>query len=176
MTAEELIKMPDDSYKYELVRGELIRMSPTGGQHGIVTINISLPLASYVKSHNLGKVCGAETGFKITQNPDTVRAPDVSFIARDRIPEEIPDNYWPFAPDLAVEVVSSNDRYDEIQQKVKEYLDAGARMVWVADPKTRIIMVYRSLKEVLVLTEKDNLSGEDVIPGFTCSVADLFAL
>ena len=174
-TAQDLLQMPDDEREVELVKGELICMTPTGGRHGKITIRISTPLDNYVMSHNLGVVCGAETGFKLQQNPDTVRAPDVSFVSRERIPEEgEPDDYWPFAPDLAVEVISPGDRYEQVKEKVKDYLEAGTSMVWVADPKTRTITVYRSWRQVYELTESDTLSGEEVVPGYGCPVADIF--
>ena len=104
MTAEELIEVSNDDYKYELVEGELIRMAPTGGEHGVLTIRLGRLLDEYVEAHELGLVCGAETGFVLRRTPDTVRAPDVSFVAKERVPTTgVPKTYWPFAPDLAVE-------------------------------------------------------------------------
>jgi Uma2 family endonuclease len=176
MTAEELIEFPNDDYKYELVEGELIRMAPTGGEHGVLTISLGYLLYSHVKAQDLGIVCGAETGFVLRRTPDTVRAPDVSFVTKERIPASgVPKTYWPFAPDLAVEVVSPSDRFDEVQTKVAEYLTAGTRLVWVVDPATRTIFVYRSLRDVRALGGEDELNGEDVIPGFRCLVRQVFA-
>lgn len=176
MTAEELFQLPDDDYKYELVEGEVIRMPPSGGEHGYFAINVGYLLKNHNKAHDLGVVCGAETGFILKRNPDTVRAPDASFVAKERIPAGgIPRTYWPFAPDLAVEVVSPNDRFDEVQDKVAEYFAAGTRLVWVVLPKTRTVLVYRSLHDVRSLGANDELSGEDVIPGFICRVAELFS-
>lgn len=176
MTAEELFQLPDDDYKYELVEGELIRMPPSGGEHGYLANNASSLLRTHVKARDLGVVCGAETGFILKRSPDTVRAPDAAFIAKARIPAEgIPRTYWPFAPDLAVEVVSPNDRFDEVQEKIVEYFAAGTRLVWVVLPKTRTVLVYRSFHEVRSLGVNDELNGEDVVPGFTCRVAELFA-
>jgi Uma2 family endonuclease len=176
MTAEELFQLPDDDYKYELVEGELIRMPPTGAEHGDAAMNAGFLLKGYVKTHDLGVVSAAETGFILKRNPDTVRAPDAAFIAKARVPlEGIPRTYWPLAPDLAVEVVSPNDRFDEVQEKVAEYFTAGTRLVWVVLPKTRTVLVYRSFHDVRSLGVNDELSGEDVIPGFTCRVAELFS-
>jgi Uma2 family endonuclease len=176
MTAEELFQLPDDDYKYELVEGGLIRMPPTGAEHGDIAVNACALLRNYVKAHDLGRVSAAETGFILKRNPDTVRAPDAAFIAKTRIPSEgIPRTYWPFAPDLAVEVVSPNDRFDEVQEKVSDYFTAGTRLVWVVLPKTRTVLVYRSFHDVRSLGVNDELSGEDVIPGFTCHVAELFS-
>lgn len=176
MTADELFQLPDDDYKSELVEGELIRMPPTGAEHGDIAVNVCILLKNYVKAHDLGRISAAETGFILKRNPDTVRAPDAAFIAKARIPAEgIPRTYWPFAPDLAVEVVSPNDRFDEVQDKVAEYFTAGTRLVWVVLPKTRTVLVYRSFHEVRSLGVSDELNGEEVIPGFTCRVAELFA-
>jgi Uma2 family endonuclease len=151
-------------------------MPPTGGEHGDVALNVGFLLKGYIKAHDLGIVCAAETGFILKRNPDIVRAPDASFVAKERIPAEgIPRGYWPFAPDLAVEVVSPHDRFEEVQEKVAQYLAAGTRLVWVVLPKTRTVLVSRSLREVRSLGLGDELNGEDVIPGFTCQVAECFS-
>ncbi len=175
MTAEELFNLPDDGWRYELVRGELRRMPPTGMQHGQIAGLITQQLTAYVKSQNLGIVFTAEAGYRLAQHPDIVRAPDVSFIARERIPSEgVPTGYWPGAPDLAVEIVSPSDRFDDVVEKVAEYLAAGTRLVWVVHPRTQTVMVYRASGEVQLLRSHEELSGEDVIPGFTCLVSTLF--
>jgi Uma2 family endonuclease len=175
MTAEELLELPGDDYKYELVEGELIRMAPTGGEHGVLTMTLGFLLYEYVRAQDLGIVCGAETGFTLRRTPDTVRAPDVAFIAKERIPTAgVPKTYWPFAPDLAVEVISPSDRFDEVQTKVAEYLTAGTRLVWVVNPSTRTVFVYHSAREVQLVGPEDELSGEDVIPGFRCPVKRVF--
>jgi len=175
-TASELYEMPSDGFRYELVKGELRRMSPSGSEHGVIVINVSLLVASYVKSKDLGICFGAETGFKITSDPDTVRAPDVAFVSRERIPESgIPKKFWPGAPDLAVEVLSPGDTYSEVDEKVIDWIDAGTRAVWVVNPKRRSVSVYRSTAEVRRLSEGDELDGGDVLPGFRCRVAEIFA-
>ena len=176
MTAEELIELPADDYKYELVEGELIRMPPTGGEHGKLAARLVRLLDEYAEAHDLGIVCTAEAGFILRRTPDTVRAPDVSFVAKDRIPATgVPKTYWPFAPDLAVEVVSPSDRFDEVQTKVADYLAAGARLVWVVHPTTRTVFVYRSAHNVQALGEADELNGEEVLTGFRCPVSRVFA-
>ena len=175
MTADDLFQLPDDGYKYELVEGELIRMPPTGAEHGQIVTNVASLLRNHVKQYNLGVVCAADTGFWLKRNPDLVRAPDASFVSKERIPSEgIPRSYWPFAPDLAVEVISPNDRFDDVLEKVAEYFAAGTRLVWVVHPKTQTVLVYRSLHHVRSLGPDDELSGEDVIPGFICRVMELF--
>ncbi len=174
MTAEDLMRMPDDGLRYELVKGEIRRMAPAGAPHGHVAVRLTWRLAQYVEANNLGAVFAAETGFKIAQDPDTVRAPDVAFVARERIPSGgMPSGYWPGAPDLAVEVVSPGDSYVEVEDKVLDWLEAGTHMVIVVNPGKRVVSVYRALKAV-VLTENDVLDGADVVPGWSVPVKDLF--
>ena len=175
MTADELLAVPDDGYRYELVKGELFRMAPTGHKHGIVTMHVAGPLYRYVKDNNLGEVYGAESGFVISQDPDTVRAPDVAFVRRERIERagEV-KSYWMGAPDLAAEVVSPGDTVSEVENKVAEWLEAGARTVWVISPKLRTVTVYRSLTDIVTLTAKDKLDGGAVVPGFQISLAEIF--
>lgn len=175
MTAEDLLVMPHGGFRYELVKGILKKMSPTGKKHGSVTVKITVPLAQHAQTNRLGKVYGAETGFKIASDPDTVRAPDVSFISQKR-EEEIGDidGFIPGPPDLAVEVVSPSDSYSEVEEKVLEWLEAGVRMVIVANPRKKTITVSRSLNDIKVLTENDTLSGEDVLPGWILPVKGIF--
>ena len=175
VTADELLALPEDGFRYELVKGELIRMSPTGHEHGVVAMNIAGPLHQHVKSNNLGAVYAAETGFMIEENSDTVRAPDVACVQTSRINEAGKvQGYWRGAPDLAVEVVSPSDTVANIEGKVADWLQAGARMVWVVSPKLRTVAVYRSLTEIVMLTEKDTLEGGDCVPGFQVAVAEIF--
>lgn len=174
-TADELYQMPDDC-RCELVRGELRTMTPAGSEHGRVTARITWRLAQYVETNGLGAVFAAETGFLIEQNPDTVRAPDVSFVTQRRLDAAGPaSGFWPGAPDLAVEVISPNDRYADVEEKTTDWLAAGARMVWIVNPRKRVVTVYRSHTDITILTEADVLSGHDVIPGWETKVADLFA-
>ncbi|HEV8718038.1 MAG TPA: Uma2 family endonuclease [Candidatus Binatia bacterium] len=175
MTAEELFSLPDDGWRYELVRGELRHMPPTGIQHGQIASLLTQQLTAYVRTHKLGVICTAEAGFRLARHPDTVRAPDVAFIARERIPVEgVPAGYWPGAPDLAVEIVSPSDRFDDVIEKVAEYLAAGTRLVWVIHPRTHTVMIYRASGEVQLLRGHEELRGEEVLPGFTCPVSILF--
>ena len=174
-TASELFGMPDDGFRYELVKGELRKMSPSGSEHGAVIVNITVLLAQYVKSNKLGVCFGAETGFKIESDPDTVRAPDVAFIRRERIPASgITKKFWPGAPDLAVEVLSPGDTRAEVDEKVEDWLQTGARAVWVINPKRRGVSVYRPTTDVTRLSEDDELDGGEVVPGFRCKVSEIF--
>ena len=174
LTAEDLWKQPDE-YRYELVKGVIRRMPLAGFEHGIRSAKIGGRLDTHVERHKLGYVCGAETGFKIAQNPDTVRAPDAAFVRQATIDEQgISKGYWEGAPDLAVEVISPGDTYTEVAEKVDEWLNAGCAMVWVINPRRKTVEVYRSPEDMTVLREDGILEGGDVIAGFQCYVRDLF--
>jgi Uma2 family endonuclease len=176
MTADELLALPQDEFRYELVNGELKKMSPAGQRHGRITVRLTEPLAKYVREHQLGQVYAAETGFKLKSNPDTVRAADIAFVQRERL--EVlgeTESFWPGAPDLAVEVNSPSDTVREVEKKVMEWLEFGARLVWVVSSKMYSVTVYRSLNEIVVLTEKDTLDGGDVVPGFQIRITEIFA-
>lgn len=173
-TAEELLRLPDDGHRHELVKGELRSMAPAGGMHGVIAVRMTLSLGNHVRTHNLGEVFAAETGFRIATNPDTVRAPDVAFVSRARIEQiELPKGYWPGAPDLAIEVVSPSDSYEAVEEKVLDWLAAGTQMVVVLNPAKRTASVHRGAQAQL-LTEHDTLSGGDVVPGWSVPVRDLF--
>ena len=175
LTAEDLWKQPDDGYRYELVKGVMRRMPPAGFEHGIRTVKIGGRLNEHVERQKLGYVCGVETGFKIAQNPDTVRAPDAAFVCQASIDERgIVKGYWEGAPNLAVEVISPGDTYAEVAEKVDEWLNAGCAMVWVVNPRRETVEVYRSPEDITVLRGDDILEGGDVIEGFQCKVGDLF--
>jgi Uma2 family endonuclease len=166
MTADELFLMKDDGFRYDLVKGELRKMSLAGSEHGAIIVRLTV---------ELGEVFGAETGFKLSSNPDTVLGPDVAFVSNEKIPPTgIPVKFWPGAPDLAVEVVSPGNTRREIEEKIEEYLAAGVSLVWIINPKHRAVTIHRANVEPVVLTESDTLNGENVVPGFECSIARLF--
>jgi Uma2 family endonuclease len=173
-TAEQLFEAGDIG-RCELVRGELIMMSPAGSEHGGIIGELSGILWNFVRSRRLGRVFGAETGFIISRGPDTVRAPDIAFIRADRIPGRLPRGFFSGAPDLAVEVLSPSDRAGEVLSKTQDWLVAGCPVVWVVDPETQSVTVYRSDRTILVLAAADTLCGDDVLPGFTLPVAEIFA-
>ena len=175
MTADELLKLPRGSFRYRLVKGELITMSPSGSEYGVIVVNLTVLLGQYVKANKLGIVFGAETGFKIEENPDTVLAPDVAFISREHIPESgIPKKYWSGAPDLAVEVLSPGDTTREVEKKVNQWLTAGARLVWTINPGRKSVTVHQASRDTFTLSEKDELDGEDIVPGFRCRLSEIF--
>ncbi len=174
-TADQLLRMPDDGHRYELVAGELKKMTPAGWKHGAVGGRLHSLLGHHIVEHELGEIFFAETGFLLARDPDTVRAPDIAFIHKDRFPASPPEEaFWPGAPDLAVEVVSPDDTVSAVDDKVKAWLDAGASMVWVVNPKWRTVTVYRSATDIKMLTENDELTGEDTVPGFRCRVGEIF--
>jgi Uma2 family endonuclease len=135
ITADELLAMPTGMGKrYELVEGELREMSPAGWRHGKVTVRLTTRLDAHVEENDLGVVFGAGTGFRLASDPDTVRAPDISFISKQNLPEQEPgDGFWPGAPDLAVEVLSPGDRVGEVDEKTEAWLNAGCAAVWVVN-------------------------------------------
>ncbi|HEX5052718.1 MAG TPA: Uma2 family endonuclease [Planctomycetota bacterium] len=172
-TAEELLSLREPGSRHELVRGELRRSSPTGSWHGIVVGRLATFVGPHVYERRLGETFGAETGFLLARNPDTVRAPDVAFVHRDRIPRDFTPGYFS-GPDLAVEVTSPGDSHDEVRAKAHFWLEYGTRLVWVVDPKARRVTVYRSTDDVQVLGIDDELGGDHVLPGFSVPVRDLF--
>lgn len=175
ITANDLLRIPRDGYRYELSKGALIKEPPAGNIHGNRTMRLGWRLARHVEANDLGVVFAAETGFRLASDPDTVRAPDIAFVAQARC-EQVADfeGFWPGAPDLAVEVVSPGDSFTGVEEKVIEYLGAGTRAVWVVDPRKRTVTIYRSPTEIIMLTEADILKGEDIISGFSCRVAEIF--
>ena len=128
-----------------------------------------------ILAEGLGEVFAAETGFVLQEDPATVRAADAAFVRKDRLPDPVPEGFFPGAPDLAVEVISPGDLAQEVERKVEDYLQAGTRLVWLIYPVTQTVMVYRAPREIRVCTREDELSGEDVLPGFRCLVAELLA-
>jgi Uma2 family endonuclease len=182
ITADELLRMPDDGCRYELVEGEICKMTPAGWRHGGVVSYVDRLIGAFVEQHGLGRVLAGDPGFLLARDPDTVRAPDVAFVRRERQAEADPaGGFWPGAPDLAVEVVSPGDRFIEVDEKARMWLGAGAAAVWVVNPQWRTVTVYRpgaepSAPDVRTLTENDELDGGDVLPGFRCPVGEIFAV
>ena len=176
MTADELLELPQDHVRHELVKGELRTMPPAGHTHGSIAMKLGAYLTIYVLENKLGETFAAETGFIVSTNPDTVLAPDVAFVSNERLGLiEREEGYFPGVPDLVTEVISPNDRYSEVEEKVRLWLQYGTRMVIVTDPRTQTVKVYHSSHDVRVLTKEDTLEGDDVVPGWTLSLSELFA-
>lgn len=175
MTADDLLRMPANGMRTELIRGELVTMPPAGFEHGSVTVNLTWPMANHVNANDLGKVVAAETGFIVERGPDTVRAPDIGFVSKAKLQRVgIPKKFFPEAPDAAVEVLSPSDTVDEVDEKVQQWLAAGTLLVWVVNPRQKTVTVYRPNVKPIILTVDDILDGGDVIPGFRLPVRDIF--
>ncbi len=168
ITLEEFLANDYESYEY--TKGELVPMGDPTMEHGEVSSNLVILLGTYVRQHRLGRIYTAATTFQIGPGG---RKPDVAFVSQERLPENR-RQASPIPPDLAIEVVSPTDKTYEIQEKVLEYLAAGARMVWVVEPVLKTITVYRSPNDIRTLTINDSLTGENVIEGFQCSGAEIF--
>ena len=176
MTAEQLLVLPDDGYRYELVRGELRKMAPAGAYHGELAVNVISSLSAYVRANNLGKVYSPDTGFRIGSDPDHVRAPDVAFVRRERAEAAgLVEGYWPGPPDLAVEVISPHDRYTEVEEKVADWLAAGVQLVVLVNPRNRTVTRRVPGQDPVILTETDILTGDPAVPGWQMPVRDIFA-
>ncbi|RME51591.1 MAG: Uma2 family endonuclease [Caldilineae bacterium] len=173
ITGEELAMM-DDVGPCELVEGRIAPMVPTGDEHGGVEITLGALLHNFAKTHNLGKVRVGEVGIYIRRNPDTVRAADILFISNERYAQKGESAYLDVAPDLVVEIMSPGDVWSNVMQKLREYLGIGVRVVWIVDPPSRSVYAYRALTDVREFTAGDALSGDDVLPGFSVKVSEIF--
>lgn len=174
MTAEDLLSLPGDGMRHELIDGELRTMPPAGGAHGGAAGSIHGHLSRFVYDHPVARVLAAETGFVLRRNPDRVRAPDVAVLTIQRLPVEgLPVGYIPGAPDMAVEVVSPGDRPAEVRDKASDWLRAGARIVWVVYPSPVRLLIYRADGSIEELGPDGEVDGEDVLPGFRMRVRDL---
>jgi Uma2 family endonuclease len=170
ITDDELLRLPADGNKYEVVDGEL-RMSPAGWPHAIVIVNLIARLATFVERNRLGQVLGSNTLYVLPSG--NKRGPDVSFVSSGRLPQGSAGPFLALAPDLAIEVLSPGDSPRAVLDKVGEYLQAGVPLVWVIDPSRRRAVVHRSLSQARELGAESELDGEDVVPGFRCLLSDV---
>ena len=177
VTAEELARLPDDGYRYELVEGRLVRMSPVNFDHGRIVMRIGFLLSSHLEQHPVG-VVGAEIGFKLAANPDTVRGPDIAFVRNERMPSSTGRRgFVKGPPDMAIEVLSPDDRPSEVHAKTEEYLAKGVLLVVVVDPDDQSVTVFRpGAVEVTLESETDVLDLSDVISGFRCQLREIFQI
>ena len=176
LTADEFFDLAVDEGKCELIDGEVRTMTPGGGEHGAVGFDVGMLVGTFVNQHQLGRMFTAETGFLIQRNPDTVLAPDLAFVRKERIEAlGLPVKFFPEAPALVVEVVSPSDTVDEVDAKMIRWLEAGVELGLVLHPRVRTVTVYCAVDDIRVLTEKDVFDGEPVLPGFSCRVSDFFS-
>ena len=173
LTAEDLYGLPDDDQDCELVEGRLVVSEPPGWTHGSIAVHVSAVLHAFVRAHGLGRVV-VESGYVLARRPDTVRGPDVSFVRADRLPAaDVAHRFYEGAPDLAIEIVSPDDRAAEVARTVQGYLRAGTRAVWVVHPDTRSIVVHGPDGLARLHGPDDAIDGSDVLPGFSAPVAEL---
>ena len=173
ITAEELARLSTPGKSVELVRGQLMVREPPGTRHGGIAGRLYLRVANFVEANGLGVAYPQDTGFLIRTDPDTVLAPDVAFVARERVHLVPPTGYAPLAPDLVAEIVSRGDRPGEVLAKVADWLGAGTRLVWVVDPRRHAAHVHRLDGSLAVIGIDGALDGESVLPGFTCRLRDV---
>src|SRR6266545_1029851 len=177
LTAEDLWRMPPEDVRRELVDGEVLEMPLVGARHGELTVRVAGFLADHVKKQGGGRVVAGDVGFVLNLrcDPERLRGADVAFISAERLlGGKLPEKFFIGAPDLAVEVLSPSDTFAQVEQKVREYLEAGARLVWVIAPQTKTATVYRAEGTTRLLREHEILEGEDVLPGLNISLAELF--
>ena len=165
MTAEELMQLPDDDLRHELVNGELITMPLTGLPHGRAAIRLAAPLAQFVWDHELGESF-SRVGFQLTKNPDTVLGPDQSFISKERLEQagEI-KGYWQGPPDLAVEVLEPEDSPEQVNNRISQWLGFGVKQVWIVDSKHSSVTVHRSESDTTTFSGSDYLESQTFSPG-----------
>ncbi len=173
VTGAELYAMGDIGPS-ELVRGEVIRHMPTGHPHGFFESLIAFFLTLFVREYKLGRVLTGEVGIYTQRNPDTVRAADVAFISHERLGQAKPEGYLDVAPELVVEVLSPDNTWSEMQEKLADYFGIDVKLIWVVDPQLEQIHVYQSPEQVKLLGKQDTLTGEDVLPGFQVALTEIF--
>ena len=174
ITGEELFRRGDLEHT-ELVKGEIVYMSPAGHLHGYIEGRFYRALEAFVTQHQLGRVLVGEVGIYTGRNPDTVRGADVAFISHERMAQVKSKSYLDVAPELIVEVLSPDDSWSKVMDKLEEYFSIGVLVVWVADPRKQQVYIYQSLTEVQRFTAAESLPGGQILPGFNAPVVELLA-
>lgn len=176
ITGEELARRPDLE-SCELVDGRIVPLTPTGHVHGGIEAQLAASMWLYARESGRGQVLSGEVGLYIRRNPDTVRAADLLYISHSRFATRDPaQSYLSVAPELVVEVLSPQDRWSEVMEKLSDYFEAGVDRAWVVDPRSRRVFAYRSLAQVELFEGEDVLRDEEILPGYRLSVAELFPL
>lgn len=173
ITGEELLAMGDVG-PCELIDGRIVPMTPAGAEHGNIEFDLGGELRAFIRQRKLGWILGGQVGIYTRRNPDRVRGADIAFISKQRLPHKPRKGFLEVAPELVVEIISPTDSWPNVRQKIKEYFAIGVERVWVVDPENREVLVYRSPKEVITLSEEETLTGEGTLEGFTLTVASLF--
>ncbi len=178
-TDDELLALPDDGNKYEVMKGELV-VSPAGIEHEELGARLIGALINFMRQHKLGIICGSSAGYWMKpkgSEPRNFLSPDVSFIAKERLggAKRAPKKFFDGAPDLVVEILSPSDTVERLHDKIVDYFENGARLLWMVNPEEQFVLVYHSPQPDQLLRSDDVLSGEQVIPGFTLPVSELFA-
>ncbi|MEZ4864653.1 MAG: Uma2 family endonuclease [Caldilineaceae bacterium] len=173
LTGEELYRMSGLGSN-DLIRGEIVERMPTGHLHGDIEFTIGFFLKSYLRKHKLGKLFGGETGVYTGRNPDTVRGVDVAYMSYARYERVQSTSYLDIAPELIVKIMSPQDTWTEVQEKLVEYFAIDVKVVWVVDPKLKQIHVFHALEEIHILRLEDDLTCEDLLPGFSVPLTEIF--
>ena len=175
LTAADLLRLYSEGVRGELIRGELCQTMPVGHEHGKIVVNLTVLLGTYVKSQKLGELTASDAGVWLERNPDTVREPDIAYFSAEKIPSGVRiTGYVEVVPDLVVEVASPSDSLREVNDKALMWLSYGVSLVWVVNPDSRSVDVYRAGRAASTLTESNTLDGLDALPGFTCAVSEVF--
>lgn len=175
LSANDLLRLYSEGIRGELIRGELCQTMPTGQEHGEIVVNLTVLLGTYVKPRKLGRLTASDAGVWLERNPDTVREPDIAYFSAEKIPSGVRiTGYAEVVPDLVVEVASPSDSLREVNDKALMWLSYGVSLVWVVNPDSRSVDVYRAGRAASTLGENDTLDGLDALPGFTCTVSDVF--
>ena len=175
LTAADLLRLDGEGVRGELIRGVLCETMPTGQEHGEIAALLTAELVVFVRARALGRITTSDAGVWLERDPDTVREPDVAFFSVAKVPPDVRvTGYSETVPDLVVEIASPSDSRREVHDKAHMWLNHGVRLVWVVQPETRTVDVYRPDGEVATLGEQDALDGQDVLSGFTCEVSGLF--
>jgi Uma2 family endonuclease len=173
ITGEELYQMTNLG-PTDLVRGEIVERMPTGHRHGDVEVNLGFFLKNYLRAHKLGKVFGGETGVYTGRGPDTVRGVDLAYMSRERFAQVKSSSYLDVAPELIVEIMSPNDAWSDVHEKLAEYFAIDVKVVWVVDPKLKQVHSYQALDQIHIFKADDTLTCEELLPGLGILLAELF--